>query len=253
MDKSKIKSEDWILLALKNTSERYGLDLTKWYLSERPDEFDIDQAHFFELIDKMETTGIIKNASSNAVNYCLTNMGKKEAMRFKKRFKFDDYYLIISKFPDIELKERIEIIESFLISSIGLFLIILWGEIPSSYYGSDFNVLIVVFFYMIISILIVYYFSFNFAKIIIFWIIGLQRDTLWIYKEWLWDNQNKIIYPLPALVIFIILFGMYYWNIVPLKSIIWGLVLLFISYIGANYKKVNEIIKSKFEKHLKPL
>ena len=57
---SKIPPEYWILLALKNASERHGLSLLSWYYSGIPDELIISYGQFVELLDEMEKNGFIK-------------------------------------------------------------------------------------------------------------------------------------------------------------------------------------------------
>ena len=55
-----IKSEDWILLALKNASERNGLDLNKWYTFYRPDELELSFADFSKIVDEMEDNDLLR-------------------------------------------------------------------------------------------------------------------------------------------------------------------------------------------------
>jgi len=252
LERSEIKSEDWVLLTLKNTSERYGLDLSKWYQTERPDDFEINWNQFTELLDNMEKNGFIKRASSDEVNHCLTDLGKKKAMRLKKILNLEDYYFIISNFPEIELRERIAILESFVITSFILFLFVGLTKIPFSSYTSDLNILIaIISAFLFISVLVSYYFALNFIKILIFWIIGIQRDKLWAYKEWLWNNQNNILFPIPALFICVILYLNYRMDIVPWQSIVWSLALIFITYLLFNYTKVVKKLQSLFKKYLK--
>lgn len=251
MDNSKIPSEYWILLALKNVSERHGLSLLSWYHTGIPDEFDIGYRQFLELLDEMETNGLIKPASQKE-NYCLTDKGKKEATRFKKKLKLDDYYLLFSIFPEIELKERIETFENIVMAAFGLFFTMDYIKRVSSFNISDLNIVLILSVLIFIYVFATYYFIINFSKMIVFRIMGLHRNTLWIYKEWLWKNQNKIIYTLTFLIVIIPLFIVYSMNIVQLDSIIWGLTLLGISQIILEREKIHEKIKLKFEIYFKP-
>lgn len=249
MDDSKIPSEYWILLALKNVSERYGLNCLIWFNSGRPDEFNIEFEQFDKLLIEMETNGFIKPASLSPANYCLTDKGKKEATRFKKKLKLDDYYLLFSIFPEIELKERIEIFENIVMAAFVLFFTQDYMKIISSSNISDLNIVFVLSVLIFIFIFATFYFILNFTKMVIFRIMGVQRDTWWIYKEWLWNNQKTIINALILILISVPLFIAYTRNIATLDSIIWGLILFFISKISW----VSGKIKSKFEDHFKPL
>ena len=247
MVNSKIPPEYWILLALKNASERHGLSLLSWYYNRIPDEFDIGYRQFVELLDEMETNELIKPASQKE-NYCLTDKGKKEATRFKKKLKLDDYYLLFSIFPEIELKERIEIFENIVMAAFVLFFAQDYIKIISSSNISDLNIVFVLSVLIFIFIFATFYFILNFTKMVIFRIMGVQRDTWWIYKEWLWNNQKIIINALILILISVPLFIAYTRNIATLDSIIWGLILFFISKISW----VSGKIKSKFEDHFKP-
>lgn len=252
MQKSKIKSDDWILLALKNASERFGFNLTTWYFLKRPNDLELDLDQFNKTIENMEKEGLLQRASQISGNYCLTDRGKKEATKIKKRLKFDDYYFIISKFPEIELKERIETLEVFIIATFLLVLVFYWGKIPVSTYGKNFYIFLgILAVFTFVFTLSLFHFIFNFVKIIFFWTVSLQRDTLWRYKEWLWNNQNKIIYPIPFLLILMILYVIYIMNIIQWQYMLWGLVIVAISQLITHYKKIVEVFRSIFENYLK--
>lgn len=247
-----IKSEDWILLTLRNTSQINGLNLTNWYTLNRPDELELSFPDFSKIIDEMEDIGLLRRASSIGGNHCLTDKGKKEVLQLKKRLNFNDYYYIISKFPIIELRERIETLEFLIITSFCLFWIVLLEQIPLSSYINNMKILSV-YLSLIICATILLSMSFGsiFAKILIIWIINLRRDKWLIYKEWLWNNQNKIIYPIPFLFVFIILFAIYIMNIATMKTIIFGLAIFLVCQVILNFKKIINKLKSKFEIYFK--
>lgn len=247
-----IKSEDWILLTLRNTSERNGLNLTNWYSLNRPDELELSFPDFSKIIDEMEDNGLLRRASSIGGNHCLTDKGKKEVLQLKKRLDFDDYYYIISKFPIIELRERIETLEFLIITSFGLFWIVLLEEIPLSSHISNLNILFVYLSLIICAtFLLSLYFGSNFSKILIIWIINLRRDKWLVYKEWLWNNQNIIIYPVPILFAFIILFAVYIMDIATMETIIFGLAIFIVCQLILKFKKIINELKSKFEMYFK--
>lgn len=188
-----IRPEHWILLALKDASQGYGFDINKWFLSEKPDEFVINNTDFRNLIDNLERNGIIKTALRESANFYLSDKGKKELDGLKKELKFKDFYHVISNFPNIELKERVKLLESFVLSSIiltvGSVVILRLSQIysfPSS------NIIYFILFLYFFIIIASYYVGYNLAGIILFWINDVQRETLWKYKEWFWNNQDII-------------------------------------------------------------
>ncbi len=245
MKKSGISPEDWILITLMNASERTGISLDKWYFIKRPDELEIEHSHFYQIINKMEEDGTIKRASFISGNYCLSDKGKKEAITLKRRLNFNDYYSIISKFPELELKERVQRLEALIIYSAFLVLIINCGKLILQYITnpilSSALLLINIFFLLLIS----YYSIFNLSNIAFYWVIGLQRETLWRYKEWLWNNKNKFTYPLPAIAIIVIFYVVYIMNIVPWQLIVWGVIMFLITQIAINYNKIVSYIQTK--------
>ena len=83
------------------------------------------------------------------------------------------------------------------------------------------------------------------------WIINLRRDKWLIYKEWLWNNQNKIIYPIPILFAIIILFALYTMNIATVESIVFGLAIVIVGQLIFKFKKIINELKSKFEMYFK--
>lgn len=248
MENSKINCEDWILIALINASERYGVDLGK-LLSSIPDEENIGQDQILKIIDKMEMDKIIRRTSSASVNYCLTENGKKDVIRLKRRLKFNDYYYLISKFPEIELKERIETLETFTISS--FFLIFSSSVITTiNRINANENVVFAIgFFWSIILMLSIIGFSNNFAKLFVFWILNYKKNTLWIYKEFLWNNRNKFIFSLPAAFILIILYAVYEMDLVSWQTIVWSLIVIGLSRIVTKYNeivlKLSELVEKK--------
>lgn len=237
MEKSKINCEDWILIALINASERHGGDLGKLLFSI-PGELNIDQNQFFEILSKMEKEGIIRRASSGSVNYCLSEKGIKDAIRLKRRLNFNDYYFLISKFPEIELKERIETLEAFSVSS--FFLIITAYAITTIYkINANANIVFLMgLIYTIILILSIISFSTNFATLFLFRILSYKKNTLWIYKEWLWNNKDKIIFPLPASFILLILYTVYKMDLVSWQTILWSLIVIGVSIIVTKYNEI---------------
>jgi DNA-binding PadR family transcriptional regulator len=251
LKKTGISPEDWILISLINASERYGIDIHMWYAEERPNELDVSYEQFSTIIDSMETEGLIKKSSYipdeviGGWNYCLTDKGKKEAIKLKRRLNFNDYYSIISKFPELELKERIQRLEAFIVYLISLSIPVILNNQNLLYITnptlSHAISLITLFFFLLIS----YYFVFNVSEIIFYWIMGLQRDTLWIYKEWLWNNKNKITYPVPALVIILILYVVYTMNLVSWQLMVWGVILFLITQIAINYNRIVSYIQTK--------
>lgn len=234
-----------------NSTKRYGTDLSSWYNSKRPDDLEIDSTHFDKLIGKMESEGLIESATINLECHYLSDKGKKEVIKLKRKLNFNDYYFLISKFPEMELKEKVETLEAFIITSSGLFLIFELWKIPISSYVKNFNIfLVIISIFLFISLLISYYFGQYFSKILIFWMINIRRDKMWVYKEWLFNNRSKIIYPLPVLFVFGISYVLYIMNIAQWQSIVLALVMIVVSAIILNYKKAVEVLQSVFEKYL---
>ena len=105
--------------------------------------------------------------------------------------------------------------------------------------GSDvYVVLAAMSFLSLISMILSYHLAQAFIKILLVWIIGLQRDTLWIYKEWLWNNQNKILYPIPALCVIVVVYALLNMNIIPWDGLILSLLMLAIGLLITNYGKI---------------
>ncbi len=208
------KPEHWILFALKDASQGYGFDIHKWFLSEKPDEFDINNTDFRDLIDKLETQGILKRALREQGNFYLSDKGKKELNDLKRQLKFKEYYHVISNFPEIELKERVKSLESFVLSSIiltvGSVVIFRLSQIFSSQGG---NIIYFILFLYIFILIASYYVGGSLGGIILFWINDVQRETLWKYKEWFWNNQGIIKKVISVLFITVIIVLFNYLNI----------------------------------------
>jgi hypothetical protein len=201
-----IKPEVWILLALKDASQEYGFDINKWLQFEKPKEFDIHFTNFQSLIDGLEEKGILKRALKEQVNFYLSEKGKKELAALKKQMTFKEYILVISNFPIIELKERVKSLESFVLSSIilGIGSVVLFGlsQILISY-GRNITY-VILFLYFVFTIIASYYIGNNLGIIILFRTNDMRKETLWIYKEWYWDNRdviNKVITGLFTIII----------------------------------------------------
>lgn len=235
---------------MRDASQGYGFDINKWYF-EKPDEFNINPAKFQELIDRLEKDEIIKRASKEPINYYISDKGKRELTTLKKQLKFKEYYLIISNFPVIELKERVGYLENFIILSISLVVMIGLNSFVSQHIN-NISYLILFLFFSLFIFIVSFYVGFNLGSIVLFWIISMQKETLWKYKEWLWNNQNKIIGVISVLFIIFIIFLLDYMQLSKLKDSIVIIVLGLIVYWISERKKINEQILLKFRKNMKP-
>lgn len=189
----------------------------------------------------MMDRGGVKNATQFSGNYCLTDSGKKETIKIKRRLNIVEYYSLISKFPEIELRERIEALEYFAVASFfSATFIILINRIIffDALRGDVYVALATMSFLSLIAIILSYHLVQAFLKIILVWIIGLQRDTLWIYKEWLWNNQNKILYPIPALFAIAVALVFLNMNIIQWDGLVVGLLMLALTLLITNYEKI---------------
>jgi len=199
-----IKPDYWILLALKNASESYGFDIKKWLQFEKPDEFKINKTEYDKLIDDLEDANLIKRATNEQINFFLTQKGKKELSEFKGHLTFDEYYLIISKFPEVEIKERIKAFENFIGFSFSLIVLVSLIRFPySSYINNTFIIFFIVLIFSIISVIVSIYLGRNLADILVFWVFG-QRENLLKIKELVWKYKNIITYIIILLAIFLL-------------------------------------------------
>ncbi|MDP3103963.1 MAG: hypothetical protein Q8M95_05080 [Candidatus Methanoperedens sp.] len=134
MSESHVKPDYWILLALRNATERYGFNIKKWLQFEKPDEFVINNIESDKLIDDLEKAEIIKRALNEPIHFFLTKKGKIELSNLRKHLNFDEYYLIISKFPEIEINERMKALEAFITLSFSLIVLVYLSRFPFSSY-----------------------------------------------------------------------------------------------------------------------
>ncbi len=201
----------------------------------------------------MEGEGILKRASFVKGNHCLSDKGRKKAIMLKRDLKFVDYYSIISKFPEIELRDRIENLEKFLITSLILLVIYIFAQtkIPPLILQNFFLLIIFLAIFLAFTIFILSYFMVYLIKIVFLCTAGLERDILWKYKEWLWNNRNKFIYPIPAIIVISLLYFIYTMNILDWRAIAGGIALFVIGEILINYKKISAKISKILEKHFK--
>jgi len=187
----------------------------------------------------LKERGLIDAAEYITGNYYLTEKGKRLAISIKNKLDYKDYYELISNFPEIEIKDRIENIEKFIIGmiflSVGTFSLLnklFIIQIGTSFGIYDFiltsiaSVLLFLFFLVAFSLS-----SLALMKIAFFYGITLKRDTTWKYKEFLWNNQKNIMYAILALAVIVIVYCLatflLSWNVV-IGGIILGIVVDFI-------------------------
>ena len=179
------------------------------------------------------------------INFYLSDKGKKELANLKRQLKFKEYYLIISNFPEIELKERVKSLEYFILSSIiliiGSIVIFRLSQIFPSYGG---NIIYSILFLYIIILIASYYVGFSLGGIILFWINDMQRETFWKYKEWFWQNQGIIKKGISSLIIIVVIVLFDYLQLSSLEN---SIVLIVIGIIGTwmydIFKPKNELEK----------
>jgi len=237
-------TEEWILIALTNATDKNGLYLEGLFLSKHSEKLKANLTQFINKIKEMEEKGLIKKSQEFLSNHCLTKEGRKKLLKVRN---LRGYYDIISEFPEIELRERIENIESFLLAGLLTTILFFIGKIPFIITQDNFPTAI--------ALISVYTTLFLFAavqtyiylfKIFLFWTFSLKRNTLWVYREWLWNNRNKIIYPIPIVIVIAILYFIYIYNIFPWQAIVGTLALSVVTAIITNLKKVVGIIKRLF-------
>lgn len=123
---------------------------------------------------------------------------------------------------------------------------------PVSTYGNNFYIFILILaIFTLIFTLAGFYFTFNFIKIMFFWIVSLQRDTLWIYKELLWNNRTIIFRSIPVISVLLIVYVLNKIMDIPWQSIALGLFMIIIGIFVKDYNKIVSAIQSSFEKHFK--
>ena len=237
-----ISSEDWILLALLNSSEKYGFDLDTWYFHKKPEKLKDNLTQFHNTLKRMKDSDIIKNATEFSENYCLTKEGKKKARDLKGKLKLANYYSLVSQFPEIEIKERIGRIESFLVSL--TFLVLLYFIGINSRLSNDTLSLILLVLYGTMFLSSIIFLITTLTEIIIFWIINLNKNTLWIYREFLWNQRNKIVNLIQGLVVLGIIYAVYTFKIFTLEVISGTLALSIAAHIIINWKNISAKIKS---------
>lgn len=246
--KKTIKPEYWILIELSNTNENLGINLLDWY-GQGPREFKISYDDFYEIVKKMLKEGIIKEGTvTSSHDHFLTTRGRIELDNIKKKLGYAGYYHLISKFPYIELKERVGTIESFVFSLVSL-LITYWiyAIIPSSVlstnaiiYLIEFAVLFGIFLFLGASVI------FFFIKIFFHWLLNFKPTNFLRFKEGIWNNLDKIIYSIPIIVIILLLIFVYFMRMASLEQIIFGLVIAGIIQIIVNYNKFIFWVKNRF-------
>lgn len=231
--------EDWILLALVNSNDRYGINLSDWY-RRRPEELKISFGQFHKKIENMEKKNLIKRAKLVVGHHCLTDTGKKKALSIKNELNFKEYYSLISHFPEIELRDRVETIERFIMASLLLLLLYFIGNTPFPFFIVAFPTLMLVlgFLFAAFFAFSLVFFTLNTIRIAFYYVVTLEKETLWKYKEWLWNNKGKIIYPVPAVLIIILSYCIYMVGILSVEQIIGGYILAIIIEIVKEYKNV---------------
>lgn len=239
----------WIFMALLNASEKHGTDILKWYLSKSPSELDGRQDDLFKKIDEMEEDGFIKKTSYGAVNYSLSEKGKKEAIKLKKKLNFNDYNYLISYFPEMELKDKVETLEAFILGTVSLFLLLKFIELPISSYVVGTNYFILLSIYSIVLFLTSSYLGQNLFMILFYWFNSFERNNLWIYKDWIWKHQTNIAKYLTYLFYVIIIFILYDMNKDNLGPVATAVLLIVLGKNNYIYNKIIHIIQSIIKKH----
>jgi len=241
LKKPKIKDEDWILLSLLGANKRQGINLTNWFLTKRPRELDkLEPQDFHKIVDKLKADGQMETTIFEH-NYCLTEKGEHIARALKKKLSLTEYKYLISNFPDIEFHIRIQTLEKLVISVAIFIFAYFLGQTPMIFLGNNvFLMGLLVITYITVLIFSIVYTSFYFVQILFSFFIDLQRDTLWKYKEWAWNNRTKIIYPVPALLVIVTLLTLYNLQLIKWdqNGVIISLVLTAIIEIAKNYKKI---------------
>ena len=157
-----------------------------------------------------------------------------------------EYHSLITFFPEIELREKIKSIEKFLLVSVFILISYLFiNNIIKFFSGYPDIIAWSLLIYLAFIGLLIYYFSFFLAELIFFYIADLQRDVLWKWKELLWNNRKKIIYPIPLFVVILMVYVVYSMHIVDIGTIILGLAIIIIELILINYKKIVAFISKK--------
>ncbi len=124
--------------------------------------------------------------------------------KLKRDVTLDEYYLIISKFPEVEIKERIKALETFITLSFSLIALVYLSSFSfSAYITNTYILLFIIVILSTLSIIVSLYVGINLGNIILFWIFG-QRENLLILKELVWKYQNIIKYLIIILVILLL-------------------------------------------------
>lgn len=215
-------TEDALLLALFEAGEN-GLDIIKWH-AMKPSEFNISLDDFIEKVDKMRKDGLVDflkfGESLLSQKYKLTEKGKFEAHNIGNEIDRDSFISLVTRVsPEVEIRKRIENIETFIISSIFAFLGFLGLESglknPNNFpLYINFSIIML---YLLIFIVGLIYSISNFMQIFEFWgyyvsRYGKTRNRIFI----LYKNHEKnikrtyrfVILPLIALLISIYGLGM---------------------------------------------
>ena len=163
--------EDALLLAFLEAGAG-GLDIVKWHYFNKPDEFEVSLDSSIKKVDSLVEEGFVDSFSSGSEKYKITEKGKFEAHNIGDKINSNDYISLIARFsPEVEIKKRVQNIETFLISILGVYFSFSSLE---SLLKTQTNISVNVYFPILASVLImlivalIYLYS-SFTQIVDFW------------------------------------------------------------------------------------
>ncbi len=241
MQEKKINPKDWILIVLlKRASEKYGINLSNFYNERKiPLEFKVkNSTAFFKIDDSLEKEGFLEKVGVQRENHRLTNEGKKKALKQEEKMSLETSFYIISKFPEIELKDRIERIESFIVSSIFLiFFHTLMSKVIEK--NISFSPWIMALYLGVVFYLVLSLYK-DFLTMTFLWTIRFQRSGLWKLKNIVWDNREKIMWVVIVITVVGIIHIVRTLNEDIGNQVVSGTVVAGILLLISNYEKIKE-------------
>ncbi|MGB2727192.1 MAG: hypothetical protein WBD09_01780 [Halobacteriota archaeon] len=240
--------ENWILITLYTSHKGVGLDPTGMHF-RKPETIEVDITKFDDIIDGLKKEDLVKQSLIVTAQICITNKGQRELrrrLRELKRKSDKRYMELISTSPMYELKERVSIIEKFLVYSFfagGLLIALTQTQTQNQLHP------LVTLILLAVSMILLILASIQLSNLIIFAREEIRESFFEFILKFIDKYEYFFIYGLVILFIGAICLGLHIFLNFSLDLIIGGILLSLVSIILASIPRI-KLWLTNFKKDL---
>jgi len=183
---SKQDIKEWALILLLEASKKRGINPLDFQYNQ-PDDFSLSTNDIFGILGNLEKEGLAAKAPLLITNFIITNKGEQTIKKILKNLKtkdFKKYKKLIHYSPITEIKERVLVMENFIVFSVlatFTFLILKYGGFKNPW---------IIFVLGIINIIFVIFAIEQFSNIVNF---AMERlATNFNFQEWYNKHKSTI-------------------------------------------------------------